>query len=364
VTGTQLSIDPGRTREILVRGPNWLGDLVMSTPGLHALRAGFPDARITLQIAAPLAPLFDSEGFFDCVLPMLAPRSGVRTVWREAARLRRGGRYDLGLCIPDSHASAAIMRLGGVRNVVGYAGRGRGPLLHHRVSVPSAWGRRRWVSRERFVLGLTDALGCPDPGTRLRLVVSQDEAACLDGVLAAHAAGSLGATVAALAPGASFGASKRWPAESFARLGDTLVRAGASVVLLGSAAETTLTAEVGQRMKEASLDLAGALSLGALKALVQRLDLMVCNDAGARHLAVAFGVPSIVFFGPTSVAKTDANLADVAIVETSDVDCRPCYRRTCPIDHRCMQRLAPEPVGELALRLLRAGQRTSVGLGV
>jgi len=363
MTIPRLPIDPESTREILVRGPNWLGDLVMATPGLRALRAGFPSARITLQLAAPLAGLFDAEDFFDRVLPMSASRRGARAVWREAARLRQSGSYDLGLCIPDSHASAAMLRLGGVRNVVGYAGSGRGPLLHHRVPVPRAWGRRRWVSRERFVLGLTRALGCPDFGTQLHLVVSRDEDALLDEVLAARAAGSLDSPLVALAPGASFGDSKRWPAESFAWLGDKLTRGGARVVLLGTAAESTLTAEVGHRMKEPSLDLAGALPLGALKALVQRLDLMVCNDAGARHLAVAFGVPSIVFFGPTSVAKTDANLAGVTIVETSDVECRPCYRRSCPIDHRCMQRLEPEPVGELALRLLGAGGRTSVGLG-
>jgi heptosyltransferase-2 len=75
--------------------------------------------------------------------------------------------------------------------------------------------------------------------------------------------------------------------------------------------------------------------------LVRRAAVLVGNDAGARHIAVAFGVPAVVFFGPTSVAKTDENLDGVTVLETA-VDCRPCYRRECPIDHRCMTRIAPE----------------------
>jgi heptosyltransferase-2 len=95
--------------------------------------------------------------------------------------------------------------------------------------------------------------------------------------------------------------------------------------------------------------------------MIRRLGLLVSNDSGARHVAVAFGVPSIVFFGPTSVAKTAENLTGVEVVEAHDVDCRPCYRRTCPIDHRCMRRLEPEPVAALAQQLLASPRRSAVG---
>ena len=73
---------------------------------------------------------------------------------------------------------------------------------------------------------------------------------------------------------------------------------------------------------------------------------------GARHIAVAFGVPCVVLMGPTSLEKTNANLAGVEVLET-DVACRPCYKRECPIDHRCMTRLEASSVTAATLPLLR-----------
>ena len=90
-------------------------------------------------------------------------------------------------------------------------------------------------------------------------------------------------------------------------------------------------------------NLVGRLGLGSLKSVIRRCSLLVCNDAGARHVAVAFGVPSIVLFGPTSLEKTNLNLEQVTALET-DVGCRPCYARECPIDHRCMTGLPVESV--------------------
>ena len=91
-----------------------------------------------------------------------------------------------------------------------------------------------------------------------------------------------------------------------------------------------------------------------LKAVLRRSRVLVCNDAGARHVAVAFGVPCVVMFGPTSLEKTNLNLARVLAL-SADVPCRPCYRRTCPIDHRCMTRIGPERVIAVALPSLAPG---------
>ena len=88
-------------------------------------------------------------------------------------------------------------------------------------------------------------------------------------------------------------------------------------------------------MESRPIVLDGVLSVGGLKSLLRGARVLVANDAGARHVAAAFGVPSVVFFGPTSVAKTADHLAQIQVLE-SDHDCRPCYRRICPIDHRCL----------------------------
>ncbi|MCZ6464708.1 MAG: lipopolysaccharide heptosyltransferase II [Proteobacteria bacterium] len=337
--------------EILLRGPNWTGDLVMATPGFRAVRGRFPKARITLQVRPGLEALMHGAPWFDEVVPVTSYHRGTAAVLREARELRRRApRFDLGICIPDSFSAALLMRAGGVREVAGYRRGGRGVLLHTPVTPPSAWGSHRRVARERFVLDLVGALGCPERGTHLELFTTPVEEK-----RAAQALSSRGVDAArpwvALAPGASYGPSKCWPAESFAAVADAVVRAGGQAVLVGAPAEAPLAARVRAATCEPTADLVGALDLGSLKAVLRRASALVCNDAGARHVAVAFGVPAIVLMGPTDLAKTNENLERVTVLQT-DVSCRPCYRRVCPIDHRCMTRIAPERVVAEILRAL------------
>jgi lipopolysaccharide heptosyltransferase II len=342
--------------EVLIRGPNWTGDLVMATPGFRALRAGLPGARLTLAVPRGLEELVAGAPWFDAVLPLDGHRRGLGGLVRDARRLRRRARFDLGLCIPDSWSSALLLRLAGVRRLVGYRRAGRGLLLHAPVTPPREWGRRRMVARERFVLGLIAALGVPERGTQLELFTTPaEEAAALEALAAAGGADPEGggAPLVALAPGASFGPSKLWPAAYFARVADAVRRAGAQPVLLGSPGERALARAVREAAAGPLVDLVGALTLGSLKAVVRRARLLVCNDAGARHVAVAFGVPCVVLMGPTSLAKTDMNLEAVRVLH-QDVACRPCYQRRCPTDHRCMARLSPRRVIDAALEALAA----------
>src|SRR5690606_25015425 len=149
------------------------------------------------------------------------------------------------------------------------------------------------------------------------------------------------------APGASYGPSKLWPAERFAEVGDALAEVGARIAVIGAPAERGLAERVAGAMRAPAAVLAGALDLGALKAVMRRARVLVCNDAGARHVAVAFGVPVVTLLGPTALEKTGWNLERVRALWV-DVECRPCYRRRCPIDHRCMTRLAPDRVAAAA----------------
>jgi heptosyltransferase II len=338
-------------QEILIRAPNWAGDLVMATPGFRALRAAYPEARITLHVRPELRPLMEGAPFFDALLPLVSHRRGPAALAREGLALRRR-RFDLGVCLPDSFSSALLMRLGGVRRIVGYDVGGRGPLLHVRVAPPARRGARIHVARERHVLGLAEAAGAPPRGTHLELFVTEAEER--EARVRLHETGvDPAAPLALLAPGASYGPSKLWPAARFAAVGDALAGAGAAVVVVGSPAERALAGSVAQAMHAPAAVLAGTLGLGALKAVVRRARLLVANDAGARHIAVAFGVPCVVLLGPTSLEKTNLNLERVKVLST-DVSCRPCYLRVCPIDHRCMTRISAEQVITESLPALAA----------
>ena len=337
-------------RQIIVRGPNWTGDVIMATPGFRALRAGFPAARLVLHLRPGLEPLLAGSPWFDAVIPVESYQRGPAALVREALRLR-ALRFDLGVCLPDSFSAALLLRLGGVREVVGWRRGFRSALLHRAPTPPGDGGRRLLLPREEHVLGLVRAVGCAARGTHLELFVTPAEEAEAEGAFAA-AGLDPGAPLALLAPGASYGPSKLWPAERFGRVGDGLARAGAAVAVIGATGERALGERVVAAMRHPAANLAGRLSLGALKAVVRRARVLVGNDAGARHVAVAFGVRAVILMGPTALEKTAMNLERVEVLSAEDVACRPCYLRECPIDHRCMTRIAPERVLAAALPAL------------
>jgi len=328
-------------RRILVRAPNWVGDVVMATPALRALRQRFPEAEITVQVRAALAPLLAGSPWVDARLDVASHRRGLLATWAEGRALRGHG-FDLGICLPDSVSSAVLMRAARVGEIVGYARGGRGLLLHRPVAPLRGDHGGRFVARERQVLGLVAAVGARGDDTRLELFTTEAEEAEAAAVLATAGIGA-GDALVALAPGAAYGPSKCWPPEHFARLSEALARDGLRVLLVGAPDERETSARVAAAASTAPLDLTGRVSLGALKAVLRRARALVCNDAGARHVAVAFDVPVVCLFGPTSLAKTNLNLERVTVL-AADVGCRPCYHRHCPVDHRCMTRIEPARV--------------------
>lgn len=341
-----------RAARVVVRMPNWLGDAVMATPGLRALRAHVPDAHVTLQLPASLAPLFRASAFCDAVVAMDGRPRGFRALWREAKRLRAAGPFDYGVCLPESHSSALLLRFAGVRRTGGFARGGRGLLLDDAIAAPAAWGPRRLVAREIFVTTLLEALGCPSDGTRLELHAAPEAERVADRLLAGLDARR---PLVGLAPGASFGPSKRWPEAAYAALGDRFAEAGDQVCLIGSADERPLLDGIARRMRHPARCLAGETPLDVLVALLPRLAVLACNDAGARHVAVACGVPSVVFMGPTALEKTSENLERVEVL-THDVACRPCYQRACPVGHECMEGIGVDRAFAAASRI-RGGAR-------
>ena len=328
-------------RRIVVRTPNWLGDVVMATPGFRALRRAHPEAEIVGLVPEPLVPVLEGSGDFDALWPLPMRARGRRgpSLRKGAARLAQEP-FDLGIAIPESISSALMLRLGRVRRIIGFSRDPlRSALLHEVVPAEPEWGPRRWVSKERFVLRLMAAAGACADDVRTRLVVTESETERLR-VAFESLGGSLDSLTAhapvVIAPGAAFGDSKCWPTARFAALASELLHAGTPVVLVGTAAEQQRLASVRSEIRATGPAVsgglwmfAGTLDLGALKALIQRAAVLVGNDSGARHLASALGVPSVAFFGPTAVEKTADNLDLVQVLETEH-DCRPCYQRNCP----------------------------------
>lgn len=339
-------------RRILVRCPNPVGDAVMATPALRALRRAQPRAEISLLGPDSHAGLLSGLDSYDRFLP-----TGGKGLGETLARLRvlRGHRFDWALLLPDSTRVALEAWLAGVRWRAGY---GRDPLrrrlLSESIELPMEGGRRMPFSMIERYLRITRLFGAADAGRSLDLRVN---ARAVERVAArlAKLGVRAGEDLVVVAAGAAFGPSKLWPTRHFARACDLLQqRAGLLPVLVGSPheAEARILREIASQTRQRCISLADSHGdLEDLKALVAAAALVICNDAGARHVAVALGRPVITLMGPNDPRHTH-HLLERQRVLYEEVDCRPCGLPICPIDHRCLENLPPERVVEAAEELL------------
>ena len=334
-------------RRILVRLPSWVGDAVMATPALRALRAAHPGAWIGVEGRPALAGLLAGLASFDAFLPD-ASRSTFARV-----RALRALQADLAVLLPDSPRAALAPFLAGIPRRAGYA---RDPLrrflLTDALEPPRAAGRRVPISMIERYLRVTSRLGCPERGTQLELRVDPEIAEAVAKDLARRGVGE-SERVLLVTPGAAFGSSKLWPPSHFARACDALARGhGLLPVLAPAPGELAIARDVAARMSQRSLVLAQPeATLAELKALVARASLLLTNDTGPRQIAVALDRPCVVLMGPTDPRHTAHHLERQRVLR-EDVACSPCHHRRCPIDHRCMTRLAPERVVAAAAELL------------
>ncbi|MCH2169224.1 lipopolysaccharide heptosyltransferase II [Myxococcota bacterium] len=336
---------------ILVRLPNWVGDTVMATPALRAIRAGRPEAEITVEGPPSLRDLLDGLTCFDHFLDD-ANRGTTATLGR-ARELRRRA-FDLAIILPDSVRSALGPFLARVPRRVGYS---RDPL--RRVLVTEGpelprddAGRRVPIPMVERYLNLSRHLQCQDRGSHVNLTVKPDELQRVDEDLKRLGI-SPDRKLVVVSPGARFGPSKRWPVEHFSAACDALVERFDLQPLIACAPNEIHLAQeiVAQSPNAIPWRPDGSSTLGGLKALMSRATLAVSNDAGARHVAVALGLPVVVLMGSTDPRHTACNLERQRVLRTG-VACSPCHKRTCPIDHRCMTRLAPDLVVSAAEELL------------
>lgn len=327
--------------------PNWVGDAVMATPALRALRNHFPDARLIAVLKPYVAGALEGLPWLDEQIPLAAdgPR-GQR--WLAVATRLRQESVDLAVLFPNSFRSALVAFLGRCRRRVGYARYGRSllltdalPALRTPNPVLDAYNR------------LVEHLGLPPPGRRMELATTdRDEAEAELVWREAHFNDY--SEVITLNPGAAFGSAKYWSEAAFADLARRLVdERGSGVLILCGPAERELAERIRVRAsREAVQTLARRpLSLGLTKACVRRSSLLVTTDSGPRHFAAAFGRPVVTLFGPTHIAWTET-FHPLAVHLQKQVECGPCQRRVCPLDHRCMKLLEPDEVFSAVLELL------------
>ncbi|MCC6159260.1 MAG: lipopolysaccharide heptosyltransferase II [Deltaproteobacteria bacterium] len=336
---------------LLVFQTAYLGDVVLTTPLVAALRRAYPDAVIDMVVQPAWTDVVRHHEALNDVLAYdkRGAHRGPRGLLRFA-RMLRDRRYDVVLCPHPSLRSALTLAAARIPVRIGFADSAGALLFTRRV-------RRDTSAHEvRRVMSLVSALDLdldpePIPPARVALDPAVDGAALM---------GRFGLAperpFAAIHPG-SVWATKRWTAEGFGAVGRDLARTFERIVVLGGPGEESVAGEVANGTGDAALDVSGRLKLPELCALLARAALLVTNDSGPMHIAAAHGVPVVAIFGSTVPALGYAPWGTRSRVVEIALDCRPCGphgHRACPRGHfRCMKDISPDMVTAACMDLLR-----------
>lgn len=320
-------------RRLWVRGPNWVGDMVMAMPLLAALRKGFPQARIALGTRPPLSAIPEGSGVFDDYIPV------GRDLRADARRIRQGG-FDAAVILPRSLRTALETRLAGIPRRIGFPGNGRAWLLTD--AVPFPW--REPACNVDVYLALAGTLGIREPDRTIRLAETPPGREGAERLLAPDGK-RLPRPLFLFVPGAAFGSSKCWPERHFIALGRRLrERFGGTILVSGGPGEDAASRGIAEGIGHSARAVpAGDAPLPVLKSLVARADFVVTNDTGPRHIAAALGVPGVVLAGPMDPRYGESGQGRLVVLR-EEVPCGPCNLARCPVDHRCLERLSPERV--------------------
>ena len=343
-------------KKILIRMPNWLGDLVMATPVLADVRKQWPDAEITAMAQANVAPLIAKDPHIDTLFSYQRPSGWVphQEHW-EIIRQLRLGKYDLGILLTNSFSSAWWFFFGGVRKRIGYKGNMRNLLLSQSVPFPARRKEQHLVLTYKMLL---EPLGIPLSDTAPQLYISEEEKQ--GGLLLLKELGiKLGVNrILGINPGAAHGSAKCWLPERFQQVTERMLTdPNLFVLYFGDKAGASLVHKICEQLPpDRVINLAGKTSLRELITLISLCDLLLTNDSGPMHVASALNVPLVALFGSTSDVATGPYNGGIVIHK--HVECSPCYKRVCPIDFRCMKRIEVDEVCDALEKQLKVRART------
>ena len=346
-------IKPANINNIIIRSPNWVGDVVMATPAFRCIRENFSGAKITIALKSYVQKLVDGAPWFDEILVLDSNKQSPKsTRFFSLVGQIRSGEYDLGFLFPNSFSSALVFWLGGVKRRVGYKRDARSWLLTDGVDRLYENRRFRPTYMGDYYLRLCTEMGCEVHSKELELFINEESQQRVDEIFRdCNLNNDL--PLILLNPGAAYGSSKCWTAEGFARTADLInQQLDCNIAIVCASHEIQLARGIEQAAKSRLINLANHIvSLDVLKALIKRCALLITVDSGPRHIAVAFKRPVVTLMGSNDPRYTESP-AEIGQVIRADVDCLACHLKVCPKDHRCMTQIKPERVAKIGLELV------------
>ena len=357
------------TKKILIVNPFGIGDVIFSTPLVEVLKKYFPDSCIAyicnrralrlIETNPGLNKIFvyEKDEYRDAL--KRSKIDGLKKILAFLKEIRRE-KFDISIDLSLGYKHSMILKLIGIKKRVGFNYRNRGRFLTDKLDIES-FDNKHVIDH---YLGLVKLLGIDIKSKFEPRIfaskISQDAGskflkdACL----------SEGDLLIGMLPGcgASWGADakrRRWSIEKFARLADLLIeKHGAKIILLGDAKEVDIASGVQNLMKNKVVNYCGKTSLGDLIGIMTKCRLIITNEGGPLHMAVALGVKTVSLFGPVDEKTYGpySSSGDHAVVSRKDLKCRPCYKKfkynDCK-DRTCLASISVEEVLGAAEGLLK-----------
>lgn len=329
-------------KKILIVNVNWVGDVIFSTPFIRAVREAYPESHIACLLHPRCAEVLEGN-----------PRLNELIIYDEEFRHRslfgklklvshlKTKRFDIAFILHRSFTKALITALAGIRERVGYATKGRGFVLTKIVEEPSDQPHK-----VEYFLNIARSFGITPGDRSYEFFIKDSDRTFIKGYLSKNNIDDKDLLVV-ICPGGNWN-PKRWPKENFARLSDMLIeRYGAKIVISGAAKDANLADEIKGMMRTSSPAIivsCGKTTLKGLGALLERANLVIANDTGPMHIAVAMKTKVIALFGPTSPEITGPyGMGRYRVVSRNDACEIPCYDFSCR-DNSCMTAISVEDV--------------------
>ena len=337
----------GGGKRILIVNVNWIGDVIFSTPFIKAIRDAYPDSYIACLLHPRCVEIlkgsprideiivYDEEGRHKGIIGKLILIFYLRKI-----------HFDTAFILHRSFTKALLTYLAGIKERIGYPTKKRGLLLTRAIGLPE-----EEVHKVEYFLGLARGSGVKVSDVSYEFFVPETDRGSVKKFLEVRGVADKDRLIV-LCPGGNWG-PKRWPKKNFAELADMLAEGlNAKIVLSGAKKDAALVEEIRGMMKNVPVVSCGQTTLKELGALLERADLVVANDSGPMHLAVAMKSSVIALFGPTSPGLTGPYGEGRYRIIRKDEECEvPCYDITCT-DNRCMSAITVEEVFKEAEKLI------------
>ena len=341
-------------KKLLVRSTNWIGDAIMTTPAVRAIRHNFPDARISMLAKPWVAPVFAHSPNVDEIIVYDANgRHGGPLGPLRLAKELRAHDFDAAILLQNAIEAALIVFMAGIPTRIGFDTDGRRFLLTHAVRRTKAIKK---IHQTGYYIKILEGLGMAGGSHALELSLGPEDIRQAVKLLKARGVDP-SHPIVGINPSATFGPAKQWFPERYAALGDLLAREmGASILIFGGPADQALGRTITDLMTTPAVDFSGRTSLGEAMALIGRCSAFVTNDSGLMHVAAALDTPLVAVFGSTN-STTTSPFSDTSRIVRVPTPCSPCMQKVCPLKDTerhmdCMRNVSVDMVADVVKDLL------------